>query len=69
MTREDVLRAETFKESGLSLFERVFYTLTQSEALQSKRTVKAVSLLAALLKDKGVMTDDEIDEFLLSLVR
>jgi hypothetical protein len=68
-TREDVLRSETFKENGLSLEERVFYTLTQNDALQPKRTVKAISLLVAILKDRGVMTDDEVDEFLFSSIR
>jgi hypothetical protein len=68
-TRDEVLRSETSKEEGMNLDQRIFYTLTAKPELTVSRVAKGLALLVSGLKEKGLMTDAEIDEFLLSLVR
>ena len=68
-TREDVLREETFKDEETDLERRVFYTLHHIDDLRVVRLEKAVALLVAHLHAKGLMSQDEIDEFLFLVVR
>lgn len=75
-TKEDHLRRYTFKDDADDLGQRVFYTLTQSrpeahsptaESVEFSRIAKAVSLLLVHLKNRGLLSDDEIDDFLLDV--
>lgn len=72
-TKDDVLRKETFKEDGLAVDVRVFYTLALSgqqipedrkERLQLHRTTKAIALLTRQLRDAGILSEAQIDELL-----
>jgi hypothetical protein len=68
-TREDVLREETFKDDEVDLERRVFYTLDHIKDLRVVRLEKAVALIVTHLHAKGVMSQEEIDEFLFLVVR
>ena len=68
MTREDVLREETHKGDVDELDRRVFYTLTK-KGFEVHRTAKAVASLVALLHEKEMLSEDEVDEFLFNCVR
>ena len=72
-TRDEILRKETFKEDGLAVDVRVFYTLALSgqempddrkERSQLHRTTKAVALLTRQLRDAGILSDAQIDDML-----
>lgn len=67
-TREEVLYEKTYKNQVDDLERRVFYTLTNDEKLTVHRTVKAVALLVKILKDKQLLTEEEIDKFLLETI-
>ncbi len=66
--REDILYEKTYRTQVEELEKRVFYTLTGEDKLQVHRVTKAVSLLVKTLKDKGLLTEEEIDDFLLNCI-
>lgn len=66
--KEDILREQTFKEEGMELERRVFYTLTGQENLQSDRSCKLLGFLVKTLHERGLLSDAEIDEILLECV-
>lgn len=72
---EDVLAKETYKQDGLDAGQRVFYTLIAEqdnphrEKLQADRNSKAIALLLKTLCEKRYITDAELDEILLNVVR
>jgi hypothetical protein len=43
--KETILRDKTFKEDGMEVGTRAFYTLSDDKAVQVHRTTKAVALL------------------------
>ena len=65
---EDVLREKTYKNDGLELDQRVFYTLSNDKNLQDHRNTKAIALLVKVLHDKKQLSDGEVDELLLQCV-
>jgi len=73
-TKEDVLVKQTYKDQGLDVGVRVFYTLigepdsTHREKLQANRTSKAVALLFKMLRESGALTDAQVDEILLDVI-
>ena len=69
MNYEEWLAKETFKEDGLELEKRVFYTLTNSKPIQADRTAKALSLLVKHLRDSNVINDADIDRVLFEATR
>jgi hypothetical protein len=68
-TNDDLLHQETHKGDVEEVSVRVFYTLTDKSELQVHRTAKAVGLIVEILRQKNLMTDVEIDEFLFACVR
>lgn len=77
MTRDELLRNETNKEPGLDIDRRVFYTLTGAKhgaPLQKldptvRRTAKLLTLLVAKLSEDGRLSEAELDEMLLHVIR
>jgi hypothetical protein len=73
-TTEELLRKETYKEQGLDMGRRVFYTLTgeeknpHREKLQAHRNSKAIAMLFKTLHDAGQLTEQQIDKILLDVV-
>jgi hypothetical protein len=66
--REEILRTHTFKDDGLSVAQRVFYSVhTEDKNLQAARNTKAISLLVERLHEKGIIGDEELDELLLQV--
>ncbi|MGD0127870.1 MAG: hypothetical protein ABSF46_21100 [Terriglobia bacterium] len=65
---EDVLREKTYKDDGLELDQRVFYTLSNEKGLQNHRNTKAIAHLMKVLHEKGQLSEGEIDELLLQCV-
>lgn len=67
-TKDEVLREKTFKEEGIELYKRVFYTLTDDERIEGKLTAKALALLIDHLRRSGQLSEEEIDELLFQVV-
>lgn len=74
-TKEELLLNQTFKDDGIDLGRRVFYTLTQHgkainepSAATEWMTAKLVSLLVVKLVESGKLSDSELDEMLLQVV-
>lgn len=66
---QEALRNDTFKQPGIDLAHRVFYTLSQKHDEQGRRNSKAIALLVKLMDEKGLLTKDDGDELLLSVTR
>jgi hypothetical protein len=62
--KETILRDKTFKEEGMEVGRRVFYTLSDDKTVQGHRTTKAVALLVELLREKNIMSEKELDDLL-----
>lgn len=77
MTRDELLRDTTHKEPGLEVDRRVFYTLAdvkhgapmQTVDPTARRTARLMALLVAKLSDEGKLSEAELDEMLLHVVR
>jgi hypothetical protein len=72
-TMEELLAKQTYKEGGLGVEERVFYTLTDHakltpETLHAHRNSKAIALLFKTLLDAGTLKEDQLDEILLEVI-
>lgn len=65
---EDILREQTHKGDGLSVKKRVFYTLQDRKDTQAYRNSKLLALLVEKLVEENILSDDEIDEFLIQVV-
>ena len=66
--KEEILREKTFKEEGMEIERRVFYTLTDKENLQAYRNSKFAALLVKALVDKGVLAEEDVDDMLFECV-
>lgn len=72
-TREETLSERTFKQDGLDIEKRVFYTLygdrkaPDTEALQNHRNSKAIAQLFKTLTEAGMLTEEQLDEILLAV--
>jgi hypothetical protein len=73
--KEDIIREKTFPE--VETEKRVFYVLVQDrevkdlvtqQGMQAHRTAKLLGNLVKHLKDKGLLSETEIDEMLLDVV-
>jgi hypothetical protein len=62
---DDVLREHTHKDQGLSVEERVFYTLKDGRLGHEERTSIMLAKLTAALVDAEIITEDRLDEILL----
>jgi hypothetical protein len=71
---EDVLAEKTYKQDGLDVGHRVFYTLIAEqdnpsrEKLQAHRNSKAIALLFKALCEKRHISETRLDEILLDVV-
>lgn len=63
------LQNDTFKQAGVDVAHRVFYTLSHKHDEQARRNSKAIALLVKMLDEKGLITSDELDAFLLAVAR
>jgi hypothetical protein len=72
-TREEALAERTYKEDGIDVEKRVFYTLhgegkmPQREESQNHRNSKAIALLFKMLLDKRLLNEEQLDEILLEV--
>ncbi len=72
-TKDEALAERTYKQDGLEVEKRVFYTLhgegksPQRDELQNHRNSKAIGMLFKVLLDKGLLTEDQLDEILLDV--
>lgn len=66
--KEDILREKTFKEEGMELDKRVFYTLTAEEQFKSHRNSKLLASLVKLLNERGLVNDADIDVLLFDCI-
>lgn len=73
-TREQILAEQTHKEDGLSVEERIFYTIVvensspRAAEIRAHRLAKFTGKLAALMVERGVITEEHLDELLLHIV-
>lgn len=63
-TKEKILKEQTFKNEGLELEKRVFYTLNDNKDLQSHRNSKLLAILFKKLAENNSIRDSEIDDIL-----
>ncbi|MDH3559030.1 MAG: hypothetical protein OEV25_03795 [Deltaproteobacteria bacterium] len=73
-TKEETLYEKTYKDQVFELEKRVYCTLVQEGddqkiELQIHRTQKLLSLFIKHLHDKGIFTDDDVDDFLFEIVQ
>jgi hypothetical protein len=72
-TIEEALAERTYKQDGLDVEKRIFYTLhgegksPQRDELQNHRNSKAISLLFKLLHEERQLTEEQLDEILLEV--
>lgn len=66
--KEDILRENTYKDQGVDLTRRVFYTLQDDKGLQVHRNTKAIALLVNHVREKNLISDEEIDELLFDCI-
>lgn len=64
MNRDEALSTLTFKESGMTTSRRVLEVLLQHE----RNTSKLLSALVAKLEEKGLLSENDIDDILLEIV-
>jgi hypothetical protein len=73
--KQDIIEEKTFPE--VETEKRIFYvlvgerdvaSLSTPEGMQAHRTAKLLGLLSKHLKDKGLLSNAEIDEMLLQVV-
>lgn len=66
-TKEEILEKQTFKNEGLELDKRVFYTLNDKKDLQSHRNSKLLAILFKKLVEDNSVKNSEIDDILLEV--
>jgi hypothetical protein len=69
-TKDEILNKETYKDQGLDVGVRVFYTLIgeendpHREKTQAHRNSKAIAALFKTLYEDGTLTGEQLDEIL-----
>jgi hypothetical protein len=73
-TKEEHLAKYTYKEDGLEVEKRIFYTLIGEdnapltpEKLRAYRNSKAIAQLFKVLVENGTVSDDQLDDILLEV--
>lgn len=63
-------KADTHKEDGLSIHERIRYTLDGNKegTLRSVRTTNLLCLLIEKMHTSKILTDDDIDQLLFDIL-
>jgi hypothetical protein len=61
------LKDLTYKQAGIDVAHRVFFTLSHKHDEQARRNSKAVALLVTLLTEKGLITTEDVDRLLLKV--
>jgi hypothetical protein len=67
-TIKEELETKTHKGNGLSIHERIFYTLTDVKGIEMHRTAKLVSILISRLVKSGKIKESELDNMLLEIL-
>lgn len=69
-TREELLNKHTYKLEGFSIDKRICYSLRQEKDkdLSKVPTIKFLALLTKKLEEKGILSEEEIDNLLLDAV-
>lgn len=67
--REDLLREKTHKDQCEDDIRRVFYTLNDGQDLQAHRNSKLLARLVGHLLEREHLTQDELDDILLDVIR
>jgi hypothetical protein len=73
-TKEEILNKQTYKDQGLDMGRRVFYTLIgeendpHREKTQAHRNSKAIAVLLTTLHQDGALTDEQIDNILWDVI-
>lgn len=62
--RDEILRDKTYKEDGVDVGRRVFYTLTDNKGMQGHRTTKVLALLVERLHAAGMLDETTLDDLL-----
>jgi hypothetical protein len=73
-SKEEMLVKLTHKGDGLSVEERVLFTLTgdsklTQETAHAHRNSKATAYLFKAVFDSGILTEDQLDEILLDVAK
>jgi hypothetical protein len=72
-TIKEALAERTYKQDGLEVEKRIFYTLhgegksPRRDELQNHRNSKAIALLFKMLLDKRLLTEAQLDDILLDV--
>lgn len=72
-TNDEALAERTYKQDGLEVEKRIFYTLRgegkspQRDGVQNHRNSKAIASLFKVLMDKRLVTEKQLDEILLDV--
>jgi hypothetical protein len=69
-TKEELLEKHTYKLDDFGTDKRVFYSLLEEndKDLSKIPTIKFLSMLTKKLEEKGILSEEEIDELLLNSV-
>ena len=69
-TKEELLKKHTYKEENFKTKKRVFYSLLKETDKDSSKvpSIKFIGLLTEKLQEKGLLTEEEIDDLLLEAV-
>lgn len=67
-TKEELLEIHTHKLEGFSTDKRVFYSLYKEKDLSKVPTIKFLGLLTEKLQEKGILSEEEVDDLLLEAV-
>jgi hypothetical protein len=66
--KSDILRDSTYKGQVETIEQRVFYTLHDGKDLQAHRNSKLLAHLIEHLMEREVITESDLDEWLLKVV-
>ena len=66
-TKEDILNEKTNRDHPVA--QRIYYTLTDNEKINAKQTAKTLGLLIDNLANKGILSEEDIDDMLFEIVR
>ena len=67
--KANIIREKTFKEEGWEVDRRIFYTLSDDTGVQAYRNAKALAFLVKLLREKDILSEEELDDLLFDCVR
>ena len=66
--KDEFLREKTFKGEYDTTSERVFYCVWDDDRFRDHRCARLLGFLTQRLIDKGLLTEEELDDELLSMM-